>query len=221
VTVPQGAAAPTFHITGKVVYGGAPIAGYLVQLDSDDMAFGPYFVNRVTTGADGTFDLQAPAGSFRIQAQHPTYLTLNDVERDPLALQALRRSITTPFVVGGPVALLDAEMEYADYDKLSPVATATLPTTFAITLLPGAENARVAVYGTAGGTGTTVGTQWYWSPQDTSTSVVFDGAFNQPSALEPSVVPGEQYFWGTYQYRPAGDGLSWRGQSMVLPIVWN
>lgn len=220
MVVPQAPDAPLFHITGKVLYGGAPAPGYLVVVDSDETAFGPYFMNRMDSADDGTFDLQVPTGMFRIQVQHPTYLTQTDVERDPYTLLALRRTVSSAFYVGAPVELLDAEMEYADYDLLSPTMTATLPTTFEVTMHPGADEVRVGVYGTAGGTGTNVGTQWFLSAMGGGTSIVFDGAFNTTSAQQVSVVPGEQYHWGTFHYRSAGVGKTWRDQSMVLPIVW-
>jgi hypothetical protein len=220
VKVPQDPPAQLFPITGKVLYGGAPVAGYLVQVDSDETAFSPYFMNRSDTKDDGTFSLEVPTGMFRIQVQHPTYLTQSDVERDPYTLLALRRNVSTAFYVGAPVELLDSEMEYPDYDMMMPTGAAMLPTTFEVTLLPGADEVRVGVYGTANGTGTTVGTQWFLSPQGGGTSIPFDGAFNTTSALQANVVPGEQYYWGTFQYRSAGVGKSWRGQSMVLPIVW-
>jgi hypothetical protein len=221
ITSPQPAAAPVHHITGKVVYGGVPAAGYPVVLDSDETDFGPYFENRTTSAADGTFDLTTANGMFRIQVQHPTYLTLNDAERDPYTLKAFRRTVSSSFFVGNPVALLDAEMEYADYDKMLPTATASLPTTFEITIAAGHDTARVAVYGGTDPMTPLVGNAWFQSDNLAATSVPFDGTFNQPSAVGAAVIPGDQYYWGTYQYRTAGVGKTWRGQTMVLPITWN
>lgn len=213
--------APRSHVLGKVLYGGAPAEGYLVVIDSDESQLGPYFTNRMTTGPDGSFDLDAPVGVFRIQVQHPTYLTQTDVDRDPYALKAFRRAISSSFYLPMDATLLDVDMEYTDYDKLSPVTSSTLPTTFEVTLLPGADSVRVAVYGFPGGMGTNVGTQWWLSDTSMNTSVPFDGTFTTTSALEPSVVVGEQYYWGLFQYTMAGIGKTWRRQSMVLPITWN
>ncbi|MFO0591532.1 MAG: carboxypeptidase-like regulatory domain-containing protein, partial [Polyangiaceae bacterium] len=192
--VPQPAAADRSHITGKVLYGGAPAAGYLVVIDSDESQLGPYFTNRMTTGPDGSYDLDAPVGVYRIQVQHPTYLTMTDADRDPLTLKAFRRAISSSFYLPMDTALYDIDMDYEDYDKLSPVMTSTLPTTFEVTLLPGADAVRVAVYGFTGGTGTNVGNQWWLSDYGTATSVPWDGTFNAMSASEANVVPGEQYY---------------------------
>lgn len=221
IASPQPAAAPVHHIKGKVLYGGVPAAGYLVVLDSDETDFGPYFEDRTTSAADGTFDLTAPNGMFRVQVQHQTYLTLNDAERDPYTLKAFRRTVSSSFFVGAAVTLLDAEMEYADYDKMLPSVTASLPTTFEITIAAGHDTARVAVYGGADPMNPLVGNAWFQSDNAAATSVPFDGTFNQPSAVGAAVVPGDQYYWGSYQYRTAGVGKTWRGQTMVLPITWN
>lgn len=220
IVVPQPAAAPVHHITGKVLYDGAPAAGYLVVLDSDETDFGPYFENRTNSGADGTFDLTAPNGMHRIQVQHPSYLTLDDAERDPYTLKAFRRSVSSSFFVGATVALQEVDMAYLDYDKMSPTMSATLPTTFEISIPPSYTTARVAVYGGVDPLAPSVGNAWFQSDNVAATSVPFDGTFNTTSAVGSAVVPGDQYYWGTYHYRAAGVGKTWRSQSMVLPITW-
>jgi hypothetical protein len=221
ISVPQGPASAELHVTGKVLYAGQPIGGYLVEIERDETGSHHFFANRVDAAADGTFDLAVAAGTYDIQVLYPTFLTKTDVERDPLTLKALRRAVAPAFPVAAAVALGPVEMEYLDYAALTPTGTATLPTTFTLTVIAGATVAAVDVYGTAGGTGQTVGDPWYTSTAGTATSVTFDGTFNDAAATETMVTTGEAYFWGTEQKLTKTTGtMTWTGQSMVLPIKW-
>lgn len=221
LAVPQGAAETTYHIKGVVTYDGKGIPGYLVQLDRDEMTTHHFFANRTTTLADGTFDLTTTAASVRLQVLHPTFLTKTDADRDPLALAALRRAISSAFAVSAPVTLNAAEVAYHDYGKLAPTVSATLPTNFQITVIQGAKTARVGVYGGKAGF-KNIGDPWFSSPYGAMTTVAFDGTFNTKQATEMKVMASEPYYWGTWQQGPAAPagGVQWSGESMVFPITW-
>ena len=218
LTVPQGPADPQFHITGKATYGGQPIKGYLAVVERDETGSHHYFANRVDTAADGSFDLSVAAGTYRIQMQYPTFLSMTDTQRDPLTLKALRRGISAAFPVAAAVALDPVEMEYLDYAALTPtgtvtpVPTTTMPTTLSFTVIAGAKAARAAVYGTKGGTGTSIGDPWYASAYGTATTAAFTGAFPTMQALEPMVMSGEAYFWGTWQELDSTAPAMWTGR---------
>lgn len=220
VAVPQGAADPLHHVTGKVLFGGAAAPGYLVQLDREEDKSHHFFANRVDAAADGTFDLVGAKGKYRLQVLYPDFLSKSDKDRDPLALKALRRDISTSFAVDADVAVGDAEMAYDDYGAMTPTGTATLPTTFTFTVIAGAKAAKAAVYGTAKGMGSRVGDPWFDTAYGAATTAMFDGKFTTKQAGEPMVVTGENYFWGTWQQKPAGAAGTWQGESMVFPIVW-
>ena len=221
LTVPQPAADATVHVTGKVTYGAEPIKGYLAMIERDETGSHHFFANRTNTLADGSFDLTVAAGEYRIQILHPTFLTMTDTQRDPLTLKAQRRALSAAFKVSAAVALDPVEMEYLDYAALAPTGTATLPTTLAFTVIAGAKGARAAVYGTANGTGKSIGDPWYASPYGTATSVSFTGTFNTAQATETMVKTGEAYFWGTWQELDSTAPAMWTGESMVFPITWN
>src|SRR5207248_2067042 len=96
VTVPVvGGPAPTYAVSGHVNVDGAGAMGWLVVLERDEPAPSHhFFADRVTTDATGAFSLRAAAGAWRLQAWHPTFLTKNDAQRNPLTLQAQRRLIS-------------------------------------------------------------------------------------------------------------------------------
>ena len=222
LTVPQAAPDASMHVTGVVDYHAAPVAGYLVQLDREEADTHHYFGNRVTVGADGSFDLVAAPGKYRLQVLHPSFLSKSDVERKPKMLKALRRSISGAFDVAADVDVGSPEMAYDDYLVMSPTDTTSLPTTFAYTVITGANKAKLTVYGTHNGTGQSVGDPWFDGGYDTETTHVFDGTFGTSHAQEAEVVPGEQYYWGTWQQTPAVAGKpGWSGQSMVFPITFD
>jgi hypothetical protein len=120
------------------------------------------------------------------------------------------------------VQLGSVEVAYHDYGNDLPVGTATLPTTFKITVIPGYAQARASVYGSAQAMFKSIGDPWFSSAYGTATDVAFDGAFDTKKAAEMAVKPGEKYFWGTWQRGAAAPpgGVQWEGESMVFPIVW-
>jgi len=219
LTVPQAPAAPVFHVTGTVTYGGAPAAGYLVVLERDEAKSHHFAANRTNSAADGSFDFAMAQGQYRVQVQYPTFLSATDAQRDPTKLQAMRRQISSAVAVAGPVSLGAAEMTYDAYGALSPTdGGAALPTTFTLSVLPGASAARVAVYGP----GNEIGDPWFASPYGKRTEEVFDGGFNTAQATQANVQPNTRYSWGTWQEfgAKADGGVVWSGESMVFPIAF-
>jgi len=217
LSVPQGAPDSTQHVKGKVTYSGAPIAGYLAEIERDEPMSHHYFADRVDTAADGSFDLTVAPGNYRIQILYPDFLTKTDADRNPFMLKALRRAISASFDTSMPMTLPTVEMAF-DYSSFKPTAAAaTLPTTFTFTIPQEAGKERAAVYGTPTGMGKSIGDPWFASPYGTTTSVPFDGTFNTMQATETQVKSGESYFWGTWVEM----GTMWNGESMVLPITWN
>ena len=94
VTASGGPApAAAVHVTGSLTVDGAPAGTWMVVLEREEPMSHHYFVNRVTVGTDGSFDLIGSAGSYRLQVQYPTLLSASDLQRDPLQLPALRRAI--------------------------------------------------------------------------------------------------------------------------------
>jgi hypothetical protein len=222
LTVPPPAAVAVHHVKGVVTFDGAGVAGYLVQLDRDEAMSHHFFENRTVTAADGSFDLLTAAASVRLQVLHPTFLSKNDAQRDPPALAALLRVVSSSVPISGDLAVSPVEVAYHDYDKNLPVGAATLPTTFQITVIPGYKQARASVYGSAQANFKSIGDPWFSSDYGATTAVAFDGAFDTKKASEVKVKNGEKYFWGTWQRGPAAPpgGVQWEGESMVLPIVW-
>ena len=220
LAVPQGAPASLVHVQGVVVSDGAPIAGYLVQLDRDETGSHHFFVNRDTTASDGAFDLVAAPGTYRVQVLHPTFLSETDVQRDPVALAALRRDISSSFALASSAVVIpSAEVAFHGYGSFAPIDSGTLPTTFSFT-----KNAptRLDVYGTGmDGGAPTIGDPWFSSSPTQSGSATFDGGFNTAQANEKSVVLGERYFWGVEENIATDAGVNWTAQSMVFDITWH
>lgn len=217
LTVPQAAAAPTYHVKGLVTSAGAAIAGYLVVLEREEPKSHHFYVDRMTTGTDGTFDLLAATGTYRLQVQHPTFIAENDTQRTPDTLAAMRRSISSSFLLGTDTTINAAEIAYDGYAAMAPRDAGTLPTTFTFSVVPGAKTARLAVYGP----GNNIGDPWYSGAATKATSAEFDGGFNTKQASDGGLVPDATYWWGTEQQfaQPEG-GVAWTGQSMVFPIRW-
>ncbi|MEP7124992.1 MAG: hypothetical protein ABJE95_28945 [Byssovorax sp.] len=222
LTLPLAPPDALHHVKGVVTSDGAGIGGYLVQLDRDEPMSHHFFENRTVTAADGSFDLLSAAASVRIQVLHPTYLSKNDAQRDPVALAALLRVVSSSVQISGNTKLTPVEVAYHDYPKTLPVGMATLPTTFQISVIAGYTQARASVYGSAQAVIKSIGDPWFSSAYGTATSVPFDGVFTTMKASEMAVKPGEKYFWGTWQRGAAAPpgGVQWEGESMVFPIVW-
>ncbi len=225
ITVPAGAPPAMYHVRGTVVASGAPAAGYLVVLERDEASSHHFFADRVTTGADGAFDLTAAAGQYRVQVQHPEFESRTDAQLAPAALGIVRRSISTPFALTADTTLPAAEVAFADYAKFAPVTTAppptaTAPTAFAFGTTGGLAT-RLDVYGTAmAGKGNEIGDPWFASAPTATGAASFDGTFNTQQKGEPAVVTGERYFWGVEQAVPKVGGVGWTRQSLVFPLTW-
>jgi len=224
LTVPQPIASPMFHVSGMVTLDGQPTSQYLVVLERDDKSAHHFFVNRATAGSDGGFAIDAAAGQYRIQVLHPTYYTQKDASRDPVALQALRRDLSTPFAVANDTVTPPAEVGYHDYGQMGPMGAAgALPTTFKFSVVTGASQARLSIYG---GKADEIGDPWFTSPLVATGGASFDGTFNTAKATTPQVVAGDRYFWGTEQEMSNGGDAGakgmfrWTAQSMVFPIQW-
>ena len=215
LTVPQPAAAPRFHASGVVQSGGAPIAGYLVEIERQEPKSHHMFADRMTTGANGKFDLAVAAGTYRFQVLHPTFYALTDAQRaSPETLGAVRRSISSGVTLSADMAINPAEVGYGSYASMTPRGATALPTTFAFTVPAGAK-ARAAVYGP----GAEIGDPWWTAPFGTATSDVFDGGFNTTKAPDGGLKADASYAWGTeQQYAAPAGGVTWTAQSMVLPV---
>jgi len=216
LSVPVGSAPTLYHVTGKVVVNGTAAPGFLVLLEREEMSSHHFFVNRMTTGANGMFDMQVAPGQYRVQIQHPMYEQKNDSQLDPVAAGIMRRDISASFpVAAADVAVGTQEMAFASYSSFTPTTSGTLPTTFAFGTT---TSSRVDVYG-----GTTeIGDPWYNGTATTTGSSTFDGTFNTSKAATTTVTLGTKYYWGLEQARPAAGGTpAWTAQTMVFPITWN
>ncbi|HEX3481345.1 MAG TPA: carboxypeptidase regulatory-like domain-containing protein [Kofleriaceae bacterium] len=225
ITVPVGALPAMYHVRGSVTLNGAPAAGYLVVLERDEASSHHFFVDRVTTGADGAYDLTAAAGQYRVQVQHPEFESKTDAQLTPAALGIVRRSISTPFPLTADMTVPAAEVAFADYAKFAPVTTApppsaTAPTAFTFGTTGGMAT-RLDVYGTAmAGKGNQIGDPWFASTPTATGAASFDGTFNTKQAAETAVATGERYFWGVEQTVPKASGVGWTRQSLVFPLTW-
>lgn len=216
--VPAGAADAVQHVTGSVVSGGAPAPDWRVELHREEDGQDHVLVNRVDSGADGTFDLLAAKGKYRVYVLHPTFYSQDDVQRDPKALKALRRAYSSVIDLAGDTPIDACEVAFDGYDAMAPVGETSLPVQLAFAIAADAKDGRASVYGTKGGTGTRVFDPWFSSEYGAATTVDFDGTFNTAQADEATAAKGEAYFWGVWQRRSAGKGGLWNGQSMVFPL---
>jgi hypothetical protein len=222
LTVPQGSTPTLNHATGTVLVDGAPASGYIALLERDETGSHHFFVNRTTTGTDGSFDIASAAGTYRFQVLYPTYYSATDATRDPLALPALRRAISSTFSLAAAVAVPSPDLAFHDYAAFSPTGDGgTLPTELAFGG-DGGIATRLTVYGTAmDGGGGEIGDPWFSGADTRDGGAVFGGTFNTAQADQDAAVPGERYFWGIENGGGAPDaGVAWTGQSMVFPITW-
>ncbi len=218
VTVAQGAAAAPIHVKGSLTVDAAPAAGWLVVLERQEKMGHHFFANRVTAGTDGTFDLVASAGSYRLQVLHPTLLNKSDLARDPVALAALRRAISNPFpLVSADVTVTAPDLAFHSYAQFAPTVNGgTLPTNFAFET---GTAAKLDVYGSPSDAGVVdIGDPWYAGQATTDGGHHFDGVFNTPKAQEDAAAPGTRYMWGTEEAFDAS--VLWTKQTMVFPITW-
>ena len=210
------------HVRGKIVEDGMPVAGYLVVLERDDATLHHFFVDRVTTTSDGSYDLHAAAGSYRVQVQHPQFESKTDAQLAPDTLGVIRRSVSSTVSVTADVTFSDTEIAFHDYARFAPRTSATPPPTrftFGDNTSPAT---RLEIYGTGrAGVAPEIGDPWFSGAETTTGSSMFDGMFHSTKTTETAVAPGERYFWGV-QRRSAPDavGLIWTAQSMVFPVTW-
>ena len=220
VTMPQVAPA-MFHVHGRVEADGAPAAGFLVVIERQETGSHHFFANRATTGADGTYDLSVAAGTYRIQVQHPAFMSKTDAQlATGIPPATMRREISTAFAVAADVEVPVAEVAFHGYAAFAPKTTATLPTTFAFGTA--GSGRRLELYGTANsGAGNRIGDPWYVGAATTTSSATFDGAFTSSHATEAHAALGERYFWGISLTRPGNADVTWSAQSLVFPITWH
>jgi hypothetical protein len=216
LSVPQPAPSALSHVHGVVKRAGKPVAGYIVVLERVEAGSHHFFVDRSSSDADGMFKLGAVTGNYRLQVLHPTLYTQTDAQRDPQALAAARRSISTGFSLATDVTVTAAEVGFDGYAAMTPRGSASLPVTLDYSLASGATKASAAIYGTADN----IGDPWWTSPSSTAVSATFDGGWNTKAApSDAGIEAGARYFWGTEQLHPGPDGgVGWTVQSMVYPL---
>ncbi len=74
--VPQSKTPTTFfNLTGRVVTGTTPTAGWLVTVERAEPGQNPFFVDRTNAGADGRFSLRVALGQYRLAVKNPTGLS--------------------------------------------------------------------------------------------------------------------------------------------------
>jgi len=207
------------HVTGSVAVAGSAAKDWMVVIEREEPKSHHYFANRVTVGADGSFDLVASAGSYRLQVQYPTLLSVTDLARDPSTAAALRRAISASFLLGtAALTVPTPDLAFTSYGLFAPSGNAgSLPTSFTFET----GEARLDVYGGPGDGGVeTIGDPWFTSDVTTDGGAVFGGTFNTAQATQDAAVPGTRYMWGTEQAFGADASVAWTNQSMVLPITW-
>ena len=218
LTVPRGAKPVMLHVRGVVRAHGMPIADYLVEIERNEKASHHMFADRTTTLADGTFDLLVAKGTYRLEVLHPTFYSKTDVQRaTPETYQAVRRSVSSPFLVDVDQQLNAAEVSYDGYLAMTPRGLATLPTTFTFAAPPKGAEVHAAIYPARA----TVADPVWEAPSGTDTTDLFDGGFNTKHG-DGGPVPDASYLWGTESAYPApkAGGVSWTAQSMVYPVKW-
>jgi hypothetical protein len=223
-TVPLPATPPIYHLTGKVLFKGAPQPCYSVSVSAGELAEDmgsseKSEANFIETGADGSFDFPVAAGPFGITVRYPFFLTgANAAYPSPSATPSLGYARTDSVTVsGGDVAVVAIDMAYPDYARMTPAfgGSATLPVTFGLSVIPGADEASVAVIKTniAGNDPA------YWGPFSTMTTSTWNGAFGGSGG---NVVLGTTYYWGTWQrFDPkVAGGATWTAESLLFPITF-
>jgi hypothetical protein len=214
-------AAPV-HVEGSLTVGGAPASTWMVVLEREEAKSHHFFANRVTVGTDGSFDLIASAGSYRLQVQYPTLLSTSDLDRNPLAIPALRRAISAAFpLTTADVTVPAPDLTFSAYAAFAPAGGdgGTLPTQF--TFANGAE-AKLDVYGGPGDGGVVnIGDPWFSSGAANDGGAIFGGSFNTAQSMQDAAAPGTRYMWGTEEPFGADASVAWTKQTLVFPITWH
>ncbi len=155
-SVPQPTTPPTLHhVTGTVVYAGAPQPCYALSLDVGEiLADGGGVVsehgtaNYTQTGVDGTFDFPVTDGQVGVGVRFPFLLSgLDAGYPNGLSMPSVGIARTTVEVTGADLHLDPADVSYpaSDYALMSPTngVTQTLPVTFTFSLIPGSVETYV------------------------------------------------------------------------------
>ncbi|MDB4956058.1 MAG: hypothetical protein JWO36_3627 [Myxococcales bacterium] len=221
LTIPQ-TAQPLRHVRGTVVYAGVPQPCFSVALEVGELLNPNHTVlsehytgNYVEVGADGTYDFPVADGPISAIIRYPFLLAGPGAPYpDPSTTPSVGIARTSAQVSGADLVLdeLDAAYPAADYAAMSPIGgTGALTQTFTFTVIPGAQQASVAVIGTniAGNDPA------YWSAFGTATSLSWNGTFGNGS--KPT--PGTKYWWGTWQRRTVAS-TTWTEESLLFPITF-
>jgi hypothetical protein len=219
LTVPQGAAAPAVQVSGTLLSGGNPAAGWLVEIERDEAKSHHFFANRVTLDKTGSFALVGSTGSYRLQALNPQFYKATDLALDPTAIGTLRRAISDAIPLAtSAVMVTTPDVTFGSYGIYAPVdASETLPTQF--TFQSGGPT-RLTVYGGPGDGGVEeIGDPWFASAPVVDGGAAFDGAFNTAQATADAAALGTRYMWGTEDTYDASVG--WTRQTLVFPIAWH
>lgn len=103
--VPQSKNPTTFfNLSGRIVTGTTPTAGWLVSVERAEPGQNPFFVDRTSAGADGRFTLRVALGQYRLAVKNPTALS------DP---STARQLTTTPSFVSADRDLGDVDVTSA------------------------------------------------------------------------------------------------------------
>jgi hypothetical protein len=209
------------HVKGSLTVDGAPAGTWMVVLEREEPTSHHYFVNRVTTGTDGSFDLIGSAGSYRLQVQYPTLLSATDLDRNPLQLPALRRAISAAFPLATTsVTVATPDLAFHAYAEFAPTGDGgTLPTQFSF---DNGTEAKLDVYGGPGDGGVVnIGDPWFTSTTANDGGAVFGGTFNTAQATEDAAAPATRYMWGTEEPFGADASVAWTKQTLVFPVTWH
>ena len=212
LTVPQPPAATTNHVTGTVTSGGKPAPGWLIEFEREEPKSHHFFVDRVATGADGSFDLAAALGNYRLQALPPDFYSTTDATRVPAKEATARRAISGAFSLASAVAVVVPDVAFTKYAMFKAPSPPALPAAFSFNDDPATI---LDVYGP----GANIGDPWFTSKPTATGMASFDGNFTTKQAKAPMVVKGTSYFWGTETAMMTSSG-KWLVQSLVFPITW-
>jgi hypothetical protein len=224
VTVPQDNPEAMYKVKGSVTLDGSDAAKYLVVLERDEPSSHHYFVNRVATGANGTYTFNVAAGTYRVQVQWSGYEAMKDSQIDPNKVDAVRRTISSAFAVAATTQVSDADVTPPDYTKFAPSGSASpLPTTFTF---PAVAATHLEVYGP----GSEINDPWYSGSATATGSASFDGTFNTMQAGSDAVDTTDTYSWGVEWAQTdlvtgsgsdgSDNGAKWTAQSLVYPVSW-
>lgn len=211
------APATPIHLRGTLTVDGAPATGWLVTVARQENGLHHFFVNRMTVGADGKYDMIASTGRYKIEVDLPDALSKNDIDRDPLSLNVIKGATSNGMMITADVDMETPDLAYHDYGSFSPSNGngGTLPTMF--TFVKGRE-AALDVYGGKGDGGVVeTGDPWFESDEVKNGKYTFDGNFSKGDT--DAAVPGTRYMWGTQE--PYDASVPWTLQTLVFPVTWH